>query len=441
VNFTIETDDLASRTTAGQTWQAETMVPGFRQRLGNGKAGQTRIRVCHLGKFYPPASGGIETHLQTLARAQARLGLHAEVLCVNHRNAGGDDVTWRNFARTPTMTESDGLVGLNRLGRRASLARLDFCPGLLRRLASLSPADYDLLHLHIPNPTMLLGVRLARPRVPWVITYHSDVVRQKLLLRLQRPFENWVFNRSEAIIATSPEYWRGSTYLQRFGDKVTMVPFGIDLTEYLRPGPAARRWADHWRRTLGDPLWLAVGRLVYYKGLHNAIRALASVPGWLMIVGDGPLRSELEQLAHAQGVSRRVAWHARLSTDELVGAYHAATALWFPSNARSEAFGLVQVEAMASGLPVINSAIAGSGVPWVSRDGDSGLTVPVDDWQTLARAALRLWQDVELRRRLSHGARERARRDFDADSMAERILRVYEQALARPCFPSPGVLP
>src|SRR5262249_58399124 len=132
---------------------------------------------------------------------------------------------------------------------------------------------------------------------------------------------------------------------------------------------------------------LAVGRLVYYKGLHNAVKALATVPGRLLVIGEGPAQAELRRLADAEGVADRIIWRGHVGADELVGAYQAATALWFPSNARSEGFGLVQVEAMASGCPVINTAIAGSGVSWVSRHDETGLTVRVNDPAAPAAAA------------------------------------------------------
>lgn len=386
------------------------------------------LRVCHLGKFYPPASGGIETHLQTLARAQTKLGLSVQVLCVNHMDRERRDVTWKNFAATENVVDADGSVRVVRLGRRASVARLDICPGMIGAFRKLRLDDFDLLHLHVPNPTMLLALYACRPRVPWVITYHSDVVRQKALMLLQRPFENWVFRRSRAILATSPEYPKGSSYLKRFPDKTVVAPFGIDLELYRNPNDEARSFAEDLGREHGSPLWLAVGRLVYYKGLHNAIRALASVQGRLMIVGDGPLKPTLEALSREVGVADRVIWRNNLSPSQLIGAYHAATALWFPSNARSEAFGLVQVEAMACGRPVINTAIAGSGVPWVSQHEISGLTVPVDDWHAFAQAANRLWTDEDLRERLGRQARERAQSEFDEAMMAKRTLQVYRQA-------------
>jgi rhamnosyl/mannosyltransferase len=388
-----------------------------------------RLRVVHLGKFYPPASGGMETHVRTLARAQAALGAEVTVVCVNHRDAAGGDVTWQKFARTATAEEWDGPVRVVRVGRHASLARLDFCPALPALLRRLEAGGVDLLHLHVPNPTVLLALAAARSRLPLVVTYHSDVVKQRRLRLLLRPFEYLAFRRAGAVLATSPVYAAGSEVLRAYRGKLGVLPFGIDLAPYLCPGAPVRARAEELLATHGRPLWLAVGRLVYYKGLHNAIQALASVPGNLLVVGDGPLEADLRQQAEAAGVADRVIWRSRLPEDELIAAYHAATALWFPSNARSEAFGLVQVEAMASGCPVLNTAIPASGVAWVSRHEETGLTVPVDDPDALARAANRLLTEPGLRERLSLNARERARQEFADGLMARRSLEVYRRVL------------
>jgi rhamnosyl/mannosyltransferase len=238
-----------------------------------------------------------------------------------------------------------------------------------------------------------------------------------------------VFRRARAVLATSPAYPDGSDLLRAYRERVRVVPFGITLSPYTDPDEKARAAARRARAEYGQPLWLAVGRLVYYKGLPNALRALAHVPGTLLVVGDGPLGPDLRRTAAAAGVAGRVVWRGRLSESELIGAYHAATALWFPSNARSEAFGFVQVEAMASGCPVLNSAIPASGVPWVSRHEESGLTVPVDDPGALAAAALRLLHEPGLRERLAAGARARACAEFDDRLMARRTLDVYHAAL------------
>jgi rhamnosyl/mannosyltransferase len=387
------------------------------------------LRVCHLAKFYPPAPGGIESHVRTLARAQAELGAKVGVVCVNHLDRRGRDATWRPLGRTHTVEEWDGPVRVTRLGRWGNLARLDLCPrlpALLRRLRG----EWDVLHVHAPNPTMTLALAALRPGGTLVVTHHSDVVRQRLLGRLFRPFERLLYRRAAGILCTSPLYAAGSPLLGSYAAKLGVLTFGINLRPYLEPSIGARFHAYQLRARHGEPLWLAVGRLVYYKGLHNAVRALARVPGRLLVIGDGPARADLQRLARAEGVAERIVWRGHVGADELIGAYHAATALWFPSNARSEGFGLVQVEAMASRCPVINTAIPASGVPWVSRHEETGLTVPMDDPAALAAAARRLLEEPGLRARLADGARRRALGEFDGRLMGRRSLSTYRRASA-----------
>jgi rhamnosyl/mannosyltransferase len=372
----------------------------------------------------------METHARALAQAQAARGAEVRILCINHLDADRRDVTWEPFTGTATQEDQDGPVQVLRVGRQASLARFEVCFRLPELLRSLARQGVNILHMHTPNPTMLLTLAAARPQVPLVVTHHSDVIRQKRLGQILRPFEHHVYRHAAAIVATSPRYIEGSDLLQAFRDKVSVLPFGIDPAPFLEPNAAALAARDRFRAEYGQPLWLAVGRLVYYKGLVNAVRALPNVPGKLAIVGDGPLRRDLQELAKQLKVADRIVWLPRLSNTDLVGAYHAATALWFPSNARSEAFGLVQAEAMASCCPVINTDIPGSGVPWVCRHEESGLTVPVDDPAALAKAACRLVEEPGLRDRLGQAGRVRACAEFDQGLMAERSLELYRRVLA-----------
>lgn len=390
----------------------------------------TPPRVVHLGKYYPPAPGGIEGHTQTLARAQAELGAEVRVLVVNHAAADGRDATFERFTRTPDAEEADGPVRVSLVGRWANVAKLDVAPGLpaaIRRLARWKP---DVWHLHTPNVTMMLAVLACRGIRPLVITHHSDIVRQRLLKYVVRPMETAVYRRAARILPTSPAYVAGSELLKRFADRVTPLPLGIDLEPFRNPAPGALAGADELRAKHGTPLWLCVGRLIYYKGLGVALEALGGVPGKLVIVGTGPLEAQLRAKAVELGVADRVVFHGHASGDELVGAYRAATAVWFPGTARSEAFGLVQVEAMASGCPVINTAIAGSGVPWVCRHEREGLTVPVNDPGALAAAANSLLSEPGLREKLSAAGRERAAAEFDHRVMAARSLAIYRDVLA-----------
>jgi rhamnosyl/mannosyltransferase len=355
--------------------------------------------------------------VRTLAQAQARLGARVQVFCLNHR-AG------------PTTRESDGPVDVVRFRCAAALGKLDFCPDLLPALAGV---EADVLHLQVPNPTMILALLLARPRPPLVVTYQSDTVRQRVRKVLFRPLERLAYRRVRAILATSPHYAAGSSFLRSYTERLHVVPMGIDLTPYLHPAAEDGAQARRIQAQYQGPLWLACGRLIYYKGLINAVRALARTPGTLVVVGDGPDRPQLEAEARRRAVRDRIVFVG--DVPRVIPFYLAAFALWFPSNARSEAFGLVQVEAMASGCPVINTAIPASGVPWVSRHEETGLTVPMNDPAALARAAQRLLAEPGLRHRLSRNARERACREFDHLTMARRSLEVYREILAAPPRP------
>ncbi len=392
------------------------------------------MRVCHLGKYYPPAPGGMESHVRTLAQAQAALGVNVQVICVNH--AGRDDGA-RAAVPFPTATlqEMDGLIPVTRVGRSSSVARLDICADLPQVIRGLRNARLDILHVHTPNPAMLLALALLR-RVPrLVITHHSDIIKQKLLRWALKPFEWAIYGKACKVLATSTAYATGSPLLQRCQSRVEALPLGVELAPYLRPSASALAYAAHLRARHGWPIWLAVGRLVYYKGLHVALEALTRVPGTLLIIGTGPLQAQLRHRANELGVADRVVWEGYVSPEQLVGAYHAATAFWFPSNARSEGFGLVQVEAMASGCPVINTTIPASGVSFVSLHEKTGLTIPVNDSVALADAAHRLLSQPGLRDQLGGAALARACQEFDHRTMAKRSLEIYQRALAAELYP------
>jgi glycosyltransferase involved in cell wall biosynthesis len=382
------------------------------------------LRICHLSKYYPPHPGGIETHVQTLATIQADLGAKVDVICINTTDTDGQP-----SRGTATVEELDKNVRVIRIGRLFSLARVDFSWEFSQYFSSRE-MNYDIAHLHTPNPAMALYWSLAQPSIPLVITHHSDIVKQRFLKHLVNPLMHYVYDQATQVLTTSPEYLRGSSFLQSHRDRVDVLPLGIDLSVYTDPSPMAQAETERLLEAHGHgPIWLAVGRMVYYKAMHIAIAALASVPGTLIIVGKGELQAELKQQAETLGVSDRIVWLPYASQAELIGAYHAATALWFPSNARSEAFGLVQVEAMASGCPVINAQVPHSGVSWVSRHEQEGFTIPLDNVSALAEAANRLLADPSLHERFRIASRQRARQ-FDHILMARKSFRVYERAIA-----------
>jgi len=374
------------------------------------------LRIVHLGKFFHPAHGGIERTVRSLAHAQAMLGCSVRVICMDHERGRA------------TRVERDGPVEVVRLRRATSFCKLDHCPDLPRLIRD---SEADLLHLHAPNPSMILGLMLSGDRRPLVVSHHSDVVKQGLRRLFFGPFERACYDRARLVLAMSPPYAAGSSLLRRCADRVAVLPIGLDLEPFLNPSPEVVERGDLLRRSHPGPLWFSCGRLVYYKGLETAMHALRSVPGTLLIAGDGPMRTRLERLAARLDLEGRVRFLGKVPRDEdLIAHYLAADAFWFPSNSRGEAYGLVQVEAMASGCPVINTAIPHSGVPWVSRHEETGLTVPVDDPAAFAAAARRLLEEPGLRDRLSAGARARAIAEFRREAMGRRSMALYSDTLA-----------
>jgi len=374
------------------------------------------LRVAHLGKYYHPVHGGIETLVRELAHSQAALGCSVRVICMGHDRGAA------------TRVEADGPVEVVRLRRAASVGKLDHCPDLA---GAIRDCDCDVLHLHTPNPSMILGLLRSGNRRPLVISHHSDVVRQRLRRILFGPLERVCYRRAEAILMGTPTYISGSKTLLRNAHRVAAVPYGLDLEPFLRPSAEVEAHGRAIRRVYPGPIWFAIGRHVYYKGFETAVRAMTSTPGTLLLAGDGPLRDSLERLARRLNLGDRLRFLGRLpGKEDLIAHLLAATAFWFPSNARSESYGIVQVEAMASGCPVINTAIPHSGVPWVSPDGVSGLTVSVDDPADLSSAACRLANDPALREELAEGGRRRAIQEFGIELMARRTVEVYRAVMA-----------
>jgi glycosyltransferase involved in cell wall biosynthesis len=367
------------------------------------------MRVVQLGKYYYPYSGGIESHLLVLANEL--------------KNAVELDVVVSNV-RPRTVREVVNGVAVTRVASLGKLASVEATPTMP---LELSRRKYDVLHLHLPHPAGVASyLASAKPRGHrLVMTYHSDVVRQRTLMKLYTPLLERALDRADVVIATSPQLLENSPVLARFRDKCRIVPYGIDLERFSRAADAGEA-ARLRQRFGGGPVLLGVGRLIYYKGFDIAIRALPSLPGaHLVLVGEGPLRGELEALARSIGVADRVSLVGDVPNERVVPYYLASDVYLLPSVARSEAFGIVQIEAMACGLPVVNTYLP-SGVPFVSLHGETGLTVPPSDVDALAQAVAKLLGDTELRQRLGEAGRLRASAQFSKAGLARRLLAVYE---------------
>lgn len=365
-----------------------------------------RLRVLQVGKFYPPHRGGMESHLQALC-GQLRARVEVEVLVAGEGRR--------------TVEEALDSVKVTRVGTLFDFAAAPVCPGLVRRIRE---SRADIVHLHWPHPTALLAYLASGHAGRLVVTYHSDVVRQKVLGGLFRPVLRRALERADAVIAASPNYVESSPVLQRFKSKCSVIPFGVPLDEFDR---VASSEVSRIRGRFGPRVVLGVGRLIYYKGFEHLVRAMKDVDGHLLVVGEGPLRGALEREAERAGVGGRVTFLGHV--ENVVPYYHAADVFALPSIARSEAFGIVQLEAMACRRPVVNTRLD-SGVPYVSVDGVTGLTVPPADSGALASALNRLLGDPALRTLYGRAARLRVESEFDLETMGRRTLRLYEEVMS-----------
>ncbi len=369
-------------------------------------------RILHVNKLYDPYIGGVERVLQSLAEGIAGRCEQDILVC------------------QPRGAERSEVVNGVRVTRAASLGMLwsmpvSFSyPFIFRRLES----QCDLVHLHHPFPLGELSALVFGRGVRTVLTWYSAIVRQKYAARVYRPLLERLLDRVDAIVLIYPGAERSSELLERHAHKCHVIPPGIDVAKFnLDDGLKAE--AAGLRSTYGGNLILFAGRLVYYKGLQHLIAAMPEVSGQLLIAGDGLLRERLMLQAREMNVADRVHFLGKLDDRKLKAAFHACDVFVLPSTHPSEAFGLVQLEAMACGKPVVNTRVP-TGVPYVSLDGQTGTTAEPGSSAALAAALQKLLDDPALRRAYGENGRRRVLGEFTVQTMVERTFKLYERVLA-----------
>jgi rhamnosyl/mannosyltransferase len=370
------------------------------------------MRILHFYKtYYPDSVGGIEQVIRQMCVGTGRLGVTNQVLSLSR------ETDLRPF-------EFEGHM-VHRVPQNFELASNGVSLQAISELARMA-LDADVVHYHFPWPFMDLAHFLARVNKPSVVTYHSDIVRQKALLRLYQPLQNRFLQSVDAIVATSPNYMGSSTVLDRYRDKTRVITFGLDKSSYPEPDQAR---LDHWRAKVGPKFFLFVGVLRYYKGLHILLDAVAGTDYPVVIVGAGPIEQELKAHAERLGL-RNVMFVGKVDDLDKVALLKLCYAVSFPSHLRSEAFGISLLEGAMFGKPMISSEI-GTGTTYINIHRQTGLVVPPSDHEALREAMRTLWDDPQLASEMGRRAEARYWQLFTSEQMADGYVSLYQELVAR----------
>lgn len=376
-------------------------------------------RILQINKLYYPFTGGIESVVQQIAERLQSVSTMQVLVCNTERQ---------------TVHEAVNGVKVTRTGCIKMIGNLPLSVQFFIEFRKQAKRN-DILLFHMPFPIgdlayFLSGIRKKKVIVWW----HSDIVRQKKLLIFYKPLMKWFLNHADRIIVATKGHIEGSDYLKPYREKCVIIPFGVrkeiltDSTKYLM-----RKKMQHRNQKIvgadreKEVRFLFVGRLTYYKGCQILLRAFQNVKGAkLAVVGDGPLREEMEQDIVKHHMQKRVELKGWLTDSKLFQEYRACDVLVLPSVARSEAFGLVQIEAMAYGKPVINTNLL-SGVPYVSLNQVTGLTVEPNNSKALYQAFVWMIEHPKERIRMGECARKRVEDCFTEQEMIHKLWRLWKE--------------
>ena len=368
------------------------------------------MRVLHFYKTsFPDTMGGIEQVINQIARGVNKLGIKTDVLSLTPD-------------RAPKTVEIDGYFA-HRARLDLQIASTGFSLSAFSQFAQLAK-NADVIHYQFPWPFMDMVHFATRVKKPTVVTYQSDIIRQKHLLKIYRPLMKRFLGDVSSIVATSPNYLETSEVLANYRDKVSVIPIGLDKATY--PLPSSEKLA-YWRERLGQKFFLFVGVIRYYKGLHILMQAAQGTDYPIVIVGAGPIEKELKAQVMQLGL-RNIHFLGHLPDEDKVALLTQCYGVLFPSHLRSEAFGISLLEGAMYGKPMISCEI-GTGTTFINITDETGLVVPPSDPLALRRAMDYLWEHPQQAAEMGRRAEARYWQHFTADQMARSYVDLYNDLL------------
>lgn len=369
------------------------------------------MKILHVGKWYP-SEGGIETVRDNIVYPLSEEGVDCDMMCESR-------------GRKPDQISINDHCKIHIAGTRFYILRVPLSFGEIPTLRKIANS-YDIIHIHQPNPISLISLMLSGYKGKVVTHWHCDIAEQPLLRMVYSPLQTWLLKRSDIIIATTQITADTSPYINKYKGKIKIVPIGIPKPK--KQLEKAKEIQDTYK---GKKIIFSMGRLSFYKGFNYLIDAMKELPDdyICLIGGKGPDREMLDKQIEDNQLGDRVKMLGYL-TEEQVSAYYDSSILFcMPSINKGEAFGIVQIEAMGHGKPVVTTNIPGSGVPWVNAHGVSGLNVEPANAHELAEAIQKIAEDKTLCEKLGKQAEQRFDTMFERGVMVKKCMDIYKSLI------------
>jgi glycosyltransferase involved in cell wall biosynthesis len=370
------------------------------------------MKILQIGKYSLKFAGGIEKTINLLSEYLAKE--HDVTVVTNDKERKGKTYFYKNifYEDLPTW----------------NIFSTPITPKLI---SFLKGKEYDIIQISHPNPIATLAYLIAKPKGKLVVWYHYDIFRQRILKHLYNPILKYILKKASCIITTSDNYLQTSKVLKNYKSKTIAIPHGIKEDDFNNEKYKIK--AEKIKQKFGKPLVLFVGRLIYYKGLKYLIEAMDKIDAKLLIIGQGPLEKELKSLVKELNIEEKVIFKKVPQKESLAKYYHACDVFVLPSIYRSEAFGIVLLEAMTCGKPIITTEI-GTGTSFVCQNNINGLVVPPKNTFVLRKAIKKLITNKELTNKFEQAGKKRFEKYFTLDKMGESFERLYEEILNKKIY-------